>query len=143
MADAAVTRASGGHQQKRTSAPIAEYQVRGVRSVIAALSRIILRVHVVDAPGGHGSGPQRIGGSRFTPRSPASFEPTGIAAVREHGLDERETGARGFEGELSPVTALDIGGVNADREQPPIRVGQDVALAAKRLVSVLKLPRLF
>ena len=41
---------------------------------------------------------------------------------------------RGFEGELGPVTVLDIGGVNADREQPPIGVGQDVALATGDLL---------
>ena len=69
------------------------------------------------------------------------FEPTGIAAVREHGLHQGETGARGFEGELGPVTVLDIGGVNADREQPPICVGQDVALATGDLLGGVVAPR--
>jgi hypothetical protein len=66
---------------------------------------------------------------------------TGIAAVGEHGLHEREAGARGFEGELGPVTVLDIGGVNADREQPPIGVGQDVALATGDLLGGVIAPR--
>jgi hypothetical protein len=51
------------------------------------------------------------------------FETTGVAAVREHCLHEGEAGARGCEGELGPVTVLYVGGVNADGEQPPIRVG--------------------
>ena len=62
------------------------------------------------------------------------FEATGIAAIREHGLDEGERCAGGLERELGPVAILDIGGMDADGEQPSVRVGQDMALATGDLL---------
>ena len=67
--------------------------------------------------------------------------PGSASALPVSSSDEGEAGARGFEGELGPVTVLDIGGVNADREQTPIRVGQDVALATGDLLGGVIAPR--
>src|SRR5687768_13709225 len=53
------------------------------------------------------------------------FETTGIAAVPEHGLNKGERRAGGLERELGAVAVLNIGGVDANGEQPPVRVGQD------------------
>jgi hypothetical protein len=69
------------------------------------------------------------------------FETTGIAAVPEHGLNKGERRAGGLERELGAVAVLDIGGVDANGEQPPVRVGQDMALATGDLLGGVIAPR--
>lgn len=62
-------------------------------------------------------------------------EASGIAAVGEDMLDEGEPGAGALQHALGAVAILDIGGVDLDREQAAIGVGQDVALAPVDLLS--------
>ena len=53
----------------------------------------------------------------------------GIAAIGEDAGDERVASARGLERQLAAVAVLDVGGMNAYREQASVGVGQDVPLA--------------
>jgi hypothetical protein len=60
--------------------------------------------------------------------SPA-YEAAGIAAIGEDAGDEGEALAGALERQLGAVTVLDIGGMDANRREPAVGVGQDVALA--------------
>ena len=62
-------------------------------------------------------------------------EPAGVAAIGEDPGDEGVALARAFERQLATVTVLNISGMNANREQPAIGVGQDVALAPGDLLA--------
>lgn len=53
----------------------------------------------------------------------------GIAAIREDVLDEWEAGTGSLEHALRSVSVLDVGPVDADGQEPPVGVGQDMALA--------------
>lgn len=54
---------------------------------------------------------------------------SGITAVREDALDEREPATRPLEHRLRTIAVLDVGAMNLDRQEPPVGVGQDVPLA--------------
>lgn len=62
-------------------------------------------------------------------------EPAGVAAIGEDTGDEGVALARAFERQLATVTVLNISGMNANREEPAIGVGQDVALAPGDLLA--------
>ena len=53
----------------------------------------------------------------------------GVAAVRENALDEGKAALRSGEDALRPITVLNVGAVDLDREQPAVGVGQDMPLA--------------
>lgn len=57
-------------------------------------------------------------------------EPSGVAAIREDGLYEREAATGSLQHALAAVAVLDVGAVDLDRQQAPIGVGQDVTLAS-------------
>ena len=57
-------------------------------------------------------------------------QPPGVAAVCEDTFDEWETTSGFLQHALATVAVLDIGAVDLDRQQAPIGVGQDVALAS-------------
>jgi hypothetical protein len=58
-----------------------------------------------------------------------AHEPTRIAAVRVNALDKRKAGSGALQNPFGSVPILNVGPMDLDREKPPIRVGQDVALA--------------
>ena len=62
-------------------------------------------------------------------------EATGVAAIGEDAGDEGVALARALERQLAAVAILDVGGMDADREEPAIGVGQDVALAPGDLLA--------
>lgn len=62
-------------------------------------------------------------------------EASGIATVREDGLHEGERPAGAFQHALRAIAILDVGGMDLDREQAAVGVGQDVALAPMDLLS--------
>lgn len=62
-------------------------------------------------------------------------EPSRVSTVREGALDKGIAGAGGFQHELAAVAILDRGGVDDDREQAAVGVGQDVAFAAVDLLA--------
>ncbi len=57
-------------------------------------------------------------------------EATGISAVREDVLDEREPGAGSFQDALGAVAILNVGGMDLDGEKATVGVGQGEALNA-------------
>lgn len=62
-------------------------------------------------------------------------EAPGIAAVRKDGLHERKTGAGSLQNALGVVAILNVGGVDLNREQAAVGVGQDVTLAPMDLLA--------
>lgn len=62
-------------------------------------------------------------------------EATGIAAIGEDAFDERVALARALERQLAAIAVLHVGGMDANREEPAIGVGQDVALASGDLLA--------
>lgn len=62
-------------------------------------------------------------------------EAAGVAAIGEDAFHERVALARSLERQLAAVTVLNVGGMDADRKQPAIGVGQDVALATGDLLA--------
>jgi len=62
-------------------------------------------------------------------------EPPGIAAVRKDGFHERKTGAGAFQHALGAVAILNVCGVDLNREQAAVGVGQDVTLAPMDLLA--------
>ena len=58
-----------------------------------------------------------------------AHEPTRIAPVHEGAFNEREERPRALQDAFGSIPVLDVGPVHLDGEQPPVRVGQDVALA--------------
>jgi hypothetical protein len=52
-----------------------------------------------------------------------------VTTVREYVLDEREPGPGALQHPLRTVAVLNIGGVNLDRQQPTVRVRQNVSFA--------------
>ena len=68
---------------------------------------------------------------------PADQSP-GVAAVGEDLLDEGKGAAGSFQDAARPVAVLDVGGVNFDRQQAAVGVGQDVALASVDALSGIK-----
>lgn len=62
-------------------------------------------------------------------------EPAGIAAIGEDAGDEGVTLARALEQQLAAIAVLNVGGMDANREEPAIGVGQDVALAPGDLLA--------
>jgi hypothetical protein len=62
-------------------------------------------------------------------------ETAGIAAIGEDAGDERVALARSLQRQLAAVAVLDVGTVDADREQPAVGVGQDVAFAPGDLLA--------
>lgn len=57
-------------------------------------------------------------------------QPSGVAAVSEDLRHKGKGAARNFQDAAGPVAVLDVGGVDLDRQQAAIGVGQDVALAS-------------
>ena len=66
--------------------------------------------------------------------SPA-HEAAGMAAIGEDAFDKRVALARALERQLAAVAVLDMGAVDADREEPAIGVGQDVPPAPGDLLA--------
>lgn len=66
--------------------------------------------------------------------SPA-YETNGVAAIGEDASDEGVSLARALEWQLAAVAILHVGGMNANRQEPAIGVGQDVALAPSDLLA--------
>ena len=64
-----------------------------------------------------------------------AHQPTRIAAVPVSEFDERKASPRTLQDALGSVPILDVGPVNLNREQPSVRIGQDVALAAFDLLT--------
>lgn len=62
-------------------------------------------------------------------------EVPGIAGIGEDGFHERKTGAGPFQHALGAIAILNVGGVDLDREQAPVGVGQDVTLAPVNLLA--------
>jgi len=62
-------------------------------------------------------------------------EATGVAAIGEDAGDEGVALARAFKRQLATVTVLNISGMDANREEPAIGIGQDVALAPGDLLA--------
>lgn len=62
-------------------------------------------------------------------------EASSIAGVREDLLDKGKTGTGLLQNAPCPVTILDVCGVDLDREQAAIGIGQDVALASVDLLA--------
>ena len=62
-------------------------------------------------------------------------ELAGIAAIGEDRAHKAPEAARGAQQRLGAVAILDAGGLHLDREQAPISVGQNVALAARDLLA--------
>ena len=62
-------------------------------------------------------------------------EAAGVAAIGEDAGDERVALARALKRQLAAVAVLNVGTMNADREEPAIGVGQDVALAPGDLLA--------
>ena len=58
-----------------------------------------------------------------------AHEPTRIAAVHVSAFNEREASPRALQDAFGSIAVLDVGPVHLNREEPPVRVGQDVALA--------------
>ena len=64
-------------------------------------------------------------------------EAAGVAAIGEDAGDERVALARALERQLAAVAVLNVGTMNADRKQPAIGVGQDVALTPGDLLACI------
>ena len=62
-------------------------------------------------------------------------QPPGVAAVGEDLLDEGKGSSGSLQDAAGAVTVLDIGGMDLDRQQTAIGVGQDVALASVNALS--------
>ncbi len=62
-------------------------------------------------------------------------EAAGVAAIGEDASDERVALARALERQLAAVAILNVGGMDTDREEAAIGVGQDVALAPGDLLA--------
>lgn len=56
-------------------------------------------------------------------------QPAGISAIGESMFDEGVASTGGLEYGLAAITVLDASGMDLDREQPAVGVGQDMALA--------------
>ena len=57
-----------------------------------------------------------------------AHQPPCIASVHVSARDEREASPRALQDAFGSISVLDVGPVHLNREQPPVRVGQDVAL---------------
>ena len=62
-------------------------------------------------------------------------QPTGISAIGEGPFDEGISGAGSLQHRLAAIAILDGGGMDPDRQQAPVGVGQDVPLAAFDLLA--------
>ena len=62
-------------------------------------------------------------------------QPAGIAAIGESVFDEGIAGTRGLQYRLAAIAILDGSGVDLDRKQATIGVGQDVTLAPLDLLA--------
>ena len=58
-----------------------------------------------------------------------AYEPTRIAAVRVNVFDKGKARSGALQNAFGSVPVLDVGPVDLDGEKPPVRIGQDVALA--------------
>jgi hypothetical protein len=58
-----------------------------------------------------------------------AYEFPSVASIREDMLNEREPRAGAFQDTFGAVAVLNVGGMDLDRKQATVRVGQDVALA--------------
>ena len=57
-------------------------------------------------------------------------QPPGIAAIGEDLLHEGKGASGSLQHAAGPVAVLNVGGVDLDRQQAAVGVGQDVALAS-------------
>ena len=64
-----------------------------------------------------------------------THEPTCITPVPVSVLNKRKESPRALQDPLGSIPVLDVGPMHLDSEQPPVRVGQDVALAALDLLA--------
>ena len=62
-------------------------------------------------------------------------EAAGVAAIGEDAAYEGVALTGAFERQLAAIAVLDVGAMDADREEPAIGVGQDVALAPSDLLA--------
>ena len=62
-------------------------------------------------------------------------QPTGIATVGKGPFDEGISGAGSLQHRLAAIAILDGGGMDPDRQQASVGVGQDVSLAAFDLLA--------
>lgn len=60
---------------------------------------------------------------------------SGVTAIGKYGLHEAPQGARGAQQRLGTVAVLYGGGLDLDREQTTVSVGQDMPLAARDLLA--------
>ena len=60
---------------------------------------------------------------------------SGVATVCEDVLNEWKAGAGTLEHTLCAITILNVSAVNLDGEEPPVCIGQDMALASRDLLA--------
>jgi len=62
-------------------------------------------------------------------------QPAGVSAIGESVFDEGVAGTGGLQHGLAAIAILDASGMDLDREQPAVGVGQDMALAPLDLLA--------